>query len=460
MSGNDAYGNQPDQPDQGRPDPGQPHQGPSGWQPSGPAHPGPQYGGPQPPYSQPTPSGPYPPPQGGGPTQGQQGPYGQEGPYGQQAPYGQQGPYQQNPYGQPPQGPGGPAGQQQPYGAYPGGQQPQQKSSKAVPIVIGVVVLALVVAGIGIALITRGGGDEPIASGGTGGGTSSAPAQAAKASDAVQGYLQALADGDAQGALAYASTTPSDTTFLTNEVLAASTTLAPISGITVPEVDDEYAYSVDASYKLGSQAVNASFSVEKDGDSWKLREVAYDLDLGSRRNKTLPMIINGVTVESNTIALFPGSYEFTTGSKRIDYGKSNVLVVESPADYPRGISEIQPTLTSAGEKAFTDALETSIKTCMKSKDLKNKNCPNNVTKISGSVTPKEGTFSWSWDKGALDNLKVRLDYDNPAVASASVYLRMKAEGDCKQGPCRITPFSSPKPSANLVAEKIKILWTT
>lgn len=96
---------------------------------------------------------------------------------------------------------------------------------------------------------------------------------------------------------------------------------------------------------------------------------------------------------------------------------------------------------------------------MKSKDLKNKNCPNNVTKIRGTVTPKEGTFKWTYDKDALDNLKVRLDYDNPAIATASVYLSMKAEGDCKQGPCRITPFSTAKPTANLMSDDIKVVWT-
>ena len=48
----------------------------------------------------------------------------------------------------------------------------------------------------------------------------------------------------------------------------------------MPEVDDEYAYRVAASFSMGKQAVNTDFSVEKDGDVWKLRDVAADLDLG------------------------------------------------------------------------------------------------------------------------------------------------------------------------------------
>jgi len=328
-----------------------------------------------------------------------------------------------------------------------------------VPIIIGAVVLALVVAAIGIGVAVSRGGDDPVAGGGTGGGgTSSAPpAEAKKASDAVQGYLEAIAAGDAQAALAFASTAPTDTTFLTNEVLAASNKTAPIRAINVPEVDDEYAYRVAASFTMGKQAINTDFSVEKDGDVWKLRDVAADLDLQSRRSKTLPMLINGVNVETDKVLLFPGSYTFTTGNKYVDYGKSNTLVLKSPTEYPDGLSDIQATLTSAGDKAFTNAVEDSVKKCMKSKDLKNPGCPNNVTKVSGA-TPKEGTFKWTYDKDALDNMKPRLDYDNPAVAEASVYLGMKAEGECKGGSCRITPYTSPKPVVNMTQDPLKVVW--
>lgn len=417
-------------------------------QPQGqPTPPGPQYGGPNypgPGYGQPN----------QGPGDGYPPAYGQASP----PPYSQPSP---PPYGQGvpgPQGPQGPGGPQQPYGMYAPGPPPQPKKGSKLPIIIGAGVLALVLVGTLIGFAVTRGNDKTTTTGG-GGGSSQAPvpAQADKPSDAVQSYLQALAAGDSQTALSFASTQPADTTFLTNEVLAVSNKLAPIADITVPVVDDEYAYTIKASYTRGGKKVNTAFSVQKDGDSWKLREAAYDLDLGSRLNKTLPMIINGVPVESDNIALFPGSYEFTTDTKNISYGKSNVVAIDSPSEYPRGLTKLEPTLTSTGEKAFTKALKASIKACMKSKKLKNPGCPNHVTKVSGT-TPKEGTFKWSWDKDSLDNLKIRLDYSNPAIASASVFLSMKAEGDCKQGRCRITPWTSPKPSAKLTADKIKVVW--
>jgi hypothetical protein len=446
VSGNNPYGNQPNE--------GRPNQGPQG-QPTppgpsfgGPAYPGPAYGQGQPPsgpYGQPTPSGPYPPQYGQGVPQGPGGPQGPGSPGG--------GPQQG------PGGPGGPGGPQQPYGMYGPGQPQQPKKSNKLPLIIGAAVLALVLVGtiIGVAVV-RGGGDEPAAGGGAGGGgTSSAPAESKLPSDAVRGYLEALAAGDAQTALSYASTAPSDTTFLTNEVLAASLKAGPITAINVPEVNDKYTYSVAASYKIGNQAVNADFPVEQEGDAWKLREVAYDLTLSSSQNKTLPMLINGVTVEADKAAVFPGTYAFTTGLDNIGYGKNNKLVVKSVSDYPEGMSEIQPTITSAGEKAFTKAVEDSLDKCMKSKKIKNENCPNTFDQITGAQ-PDNGTLKWSYDKDALDNMKIRLDYSNPVIAETNLSLGIKATAECDGSPCRLTSYGNPDPSGNLTKDPIKITW--
>lgn len=339
----------------------------------------------------------------------------------------------------------------------PGGQPP--KKSKT-PLIIGAAVLALVLIGtiIGVAVV-RGGGEDPVAGGGAGGGggASSAPAESKLPSDAVRGYLEALAAGDATAALGYATTAPSDTTFLTNEALAASLKAGPITAINVPEVNDEYAYQVAASYKIGSQAVNADFSVEKDGDVWKLREVAYDLTLTSVQNKTLPLLINGISAEADKVAVFPGTYVFTTGLKTVDYGKANKLLVKSTSDYPEGMADIQPTITSAGEKAFTDAVEDSLDTCMKSKKVKNANCPNSFDRITGAQ-PDNGTLKWSYDKDALDNMDVRLDYANPAIAESNVSLRLKAKAECDGTPCTLSAYSNPDPSGNLTKDPIKIVW--
>ena len=130
------------------------------------------------------------------------------------------------------------------------------------------------------------------------------------------------------------------------------------------------------------------------------------------------MLINGVNVETDKVRLFPGSYTFTTGNKNVGLRQEQRCSLKSPSEYPDGLSDIQPTFTSAGDKAFTKAVEDSVEKCMKSKEIKNPGCPNNVT--GHRLQPDNGTFEWTYDKDALDNMKIRLDYDNPAVAEATV----------------------------------------
>ncbi|HEU5484427.1 MAG TPA: hypothetical protein VFU98_05935, partial [Microlunatus sp.] len=127
-------------------------------------------------------------------------------------------------------------------------------------------------------------------------------------------------------------------------------------------------------------------------------------------------------------------------------------------DYPEGMSEIQPAVTSTGEKAFTKAVKASLDKCMDSKKIKNANCPNSFDRITGAQ-PDNGTLKWSYDKDALDNMKLRLDYSNPAIAETNVSLGIKATAECDGNPCRLTAFSNPDPSANMTKDPLKIVWS-
>ena len=473
--------------------------GPDGSGPRGPQYQGPGQGGPS--QGGPSQGG----PSQGGPSQG--GPY-QGGPYqggpdpgpGQQNPYGPggQAPYPSasgTPGGPPPAGyPGGPVGPgapQQPYGApqppYPAygqgplgpsgpGQppnQPGQPAKKGFPkvlIIVGIVVLALIAGGITTAVVlsrsAQTAGPDPGTGSSGGPGASSAPPIATKPSDAVKAYLEALAAGNAEAALALGDSAPSDTTFLTNEVLAASNKLAPITDINVPEVNDEFAYQVAASYKLGKQAVDENFSVTKAGDQWKLRDSFNDnIDMSFRSNRNLPLIVNGVQAKTLKLRLFPGAYEFTTGTDNVSWGEDSVLIVQSPSEYPRGLTDIKPTLTEKGEKAFRDAVKASIDKCLKSNKISNPGCPNNVDpkKINSTYKFKDGTIAWeaSRKNEAIEDMSIRLEYSNPSVASASIGLGITAEGDCDApgGKCSLYPTSSLQPRATMLTNPIKLTWS-
>ena len=140
---------------------------------------------------------------------------------------------------------------------------------------------------------------------------SSAPPAATLASDAVIGYLNALAAGDAARALSYSANPVKPGPFLTDKVLDSSIKRAPLRAITVPQVTDQQATSVAATYRLGKTDVSTSYKVVKASGAWKLAAVSKTIDLGLVRSPSIPMLINGVKVNSDYVDLLPGSYAFT-----------------------------------------------------------------------------------------------------------------------------------------------------
>ena len=422
------------QPPQDRPQ-DQPEGRPQGQQPSGPGpqQPGqgmPPGGYPQGGYPQGTPQGGMPPggyPRGGYPQPGPQG-YPPQGGYpGQPGQPGPQG-FAGGPYG--PAQPGGPygAGAQPPSGQPPYGQPSQPQGGKkrtGLFVLIGAGALALVLAVVAVA-VNLGGRDDSADGSGNGGTTQ--PTQATKPSDAVQGFLDAVAANDSARALGYLYEQPSDTTFLTDEALAASNKIAPLSAISVPEVKELTTDGITASFTLGDKTYSHKFTPFRDGDDWKLYDGVSEVSLSGRRAESLPMLVNGTKVTADSLFLAPGTYEFTSSSKWISYGSSNRLVVGA-TDYPRLADGFRPTLTKAGSAAALSETKSAFKTCLGKHELKPKGCPNHVDRLNG-IKVKESTVRWRVAKDPFRNAKFRLDYSDPSTAEANFYpqYRIKFQG--------------------------------
>lgn len=390
------------------------------FQPDPASQPGPQQAPPPNPYGQPYPGAPA-----------QQGPQGQ--PYGgpqQPGPYAG-GPASYNaipgqPYGPGPGGPGGPTGPGGPGGPGPygpGAAGRGGRKSRLPLILIAAGVAFLLVVGITIAAL-RGGGDEPIASGP--GGTSSEPA-AEKPTDAVRGFLEAVAASDGERAVSYLRTPPADLTFMSGPVLEASAKAAPLTEIDVPEVTDEYISRVTARYKLGKQAVVEEFSVSETGGVWKITRGANEFDLSYQRDETLGLLINGVALEQDKVELLPGTYAFTSGSKWVNYGDKATLTLTGPSDYtsPR----LTPTLTKDAEAAFLKTTKAALDKCLDQRKLAPKGCPNQ-TKPRANQKIDEDTVRWGLDNDPFKNARVTLDYQDPSVVEGTFYPKydFSAEG--------------------------------
>lgn len=313
----------------------------------------------------------------------------------------------------------------------PGGVPPGGGRSK-LPLIIGAAVLALIILGVaGGLLASRGSGaagTAPVGPTGQAQSSTAPPPVATKASDAVRGYLEALAAGKAATALALGDDLPADKTFLTDAVLADSNKRAPITDISVPDVTDEYAFKVDASYKLGGEAVTDDFNVKKVGSGWKLSKSYIDLDVRFARSKTLPMLINKVTVKTDKIRLFPGSYSFTSGTSYLSYGEESTVLLKSPSDYT-STSNLKPTLTKAGTNAFDKAIADRLKQCAQDGVLAPSGCPNAIREASYQKVDRD-SIAWKFSEDSLDNLRNRIDFENPVIAEATgtVEYDFKAKG--------------------------------
>jgi hypothetical protein len=321
---------------------------------------------------------------------------------------------QPNPYGAPP-GPYGPG----PARAAP----PQRKGKGKIFIIIGAAALAVILMAV-VAVVVATRGDPSADPGSQGQNQNGAPQNAARPSDAVTAYLQALAAGDAVAALSYAADPAPTGPLLTNEVLAESVNRAALSEIQVPVVEDQNAQSVSATYTLGDSAVSESFDVVKVGDSWRLSRAVKDLDLSFIVGGSVPVKINGVEVDQDSVAVLPGSYEFTTGLRYVGYGSKNVVLVKSPyveADTYR----IQSQLTKSGKKAVISATEKSYNKCLKANSLNPKNCP---MKFESKYRYNKSTITWQ-QAGGDPFRKPKVTFGE-TQARVEIPLNLRLAGSC------------------------------
>jgi type II secretory pathway pseudopilin PulG len=330
-----------------------------------------------------------------------------------------QGGAEPDPYGSPPP---------RSYVPGPGQRTPQRRGRGKILIIIGAAALAVILmAVLAVVVATRSG-----LAGNAGSSTqrqqnqsqNAAPQNAARPSDAVMGYLQALAAGDAVAALSFAADPAPTGPLLTNEVLAKSGERADLTDIQVPVVDDQNATSVSATYSFGNSAVSESFDVVKVADTWKLSRTVKDLDISFIVGGSVPVKINGVEVDQDSVAVLPGSYAFSTGLPYVGYGSKNVVLVKSPyveADTYR----IQSQLTKSGEKAVISATRKSYNNCLDANSLSPKNCPMN---FKSKYSYNKSTITWRQvGNDPFQKAKVSL---SGTQASIEVPLNLRLTGSC------------------------------
>ncbi|MCL2466080.1 MAG: hypothetical protein FWF02_02250 [Micrococcales bacterium] len=209
--------------------------------------------------------------------------------------------------------------------------------------------------------------------------------QAKSASQAAVGYLTALAEGDADAVLAYMATPPPSTTFITDDVLAVSAGLNPITDIVVLESDeyDDRTTAVTVQYRIGPTRVLDTYHMVKHGRSWRLSVDDYQGTSGFVE-MTLPAEADGVGLTVNgvpagpdlKIYLVPGTYQLGTTNPLLSIDDTVVLTALSqhsghydvPSLAAARLGDLM-TLTPLGRQTVTEAVAAAAAQCLAEKTV-------------------------------------------------------------------------------------------
>ena len=225
---------------------------------------------------------------------------------------------------------------------------------------------------------------------------SSGGKKAQNASDAVTGYLGALARGDARAALSFGKDEPADKQFLTDQILKKQTAKWPITNIRILSTEtlskgSEY---VHVAVNFGEHTSDQTMSVREYGrEGWKLKSGALKVKFlaGSHSQALSTLTLFDEQLDGNhDTYIFPGAVEF---------GNSNPNITQRAQDYPLLLNQMSTWATlgmyydvsDSGKAAATGAVKAAVAQCAKSTQLKPPNCPQLVREPD----LVDGTAQWT-----------------------------------------------------------------
>ena len=347
-----------------------------------------------------------------------------------------------------------PGGNQQPWGAsqHPSiGQPPPPSGGSRKPLLIGLAVVVVAVVGFAGFRVWNGSGV---------GGIGAAPAMTA--GEVVQGYLEALAAGDAEKAMSYGAVQPANTELLTDDILAKQNAKLPITDIRIISDGSKDSVTTFATVhyvvKFGDTVQDEEIAFTKsDGEEWKLPNTAIKIEplqpAGTyAADDTITLF--GKNFDKGPLYVFPGFLDVASTNPYLDVSVKDTVLL----NYLRlglGAYKMLPdvALNDKGTTAVLDAVKQEFAGCTGSRQLAPPNCPVDLTAERDVV---EGTATW----GIADLSEVKIGYFNKkdltTTFSGQVTIPVTVQttdGGTKTG--RSTPFLSG--SADMSTQPPKIV---
>lgn len=251
----------------------------------------------------------------------------------------------------------------------------------------------------------------------------------------VEGYLAAVADGDAQRALSYIGEAPAPGPLLTDEALAVSNELAPITGITVGDIDlDEMNGRVPVTYTRGEEAVSVVYDVfdyDRDGE-WEITGGTGAFEVS--RFNGLGLTINDQPIDSDTIDVFPGTYVFATDLENFEITGSTTVTVTEPFEYP-SLSDLEPALSETGLTLFRQVVRSAVDQCVASTALAAGCGIDLPATLDDGTQLVDGTVTRTLPvetQTTLDSLEACVGFDTPTLVQGDFIGGVDISADCTQ----------------------------
>ena len=257
-------------------------------------------------------------------------------------------------YGAPPQG-------YSPYGAPlpppPLAGPPPRKNRKRLLLTIGAVTVALVtVTVLTVTFVGGHGNDRPPAP----------PVATGDPVAVVQGYLAALARGDAKSALALGASQPGSSDWLNDDVLKKQLAKLPITDIQVSGVTpgkDADHLTVNASAKFGDHLSDGKINMVRRDGGWKLKNAFADVGTNANASPdnadTVLRIFGKPLDKAGHFYIFPGYIE-ASGTPYLGVDQPDPLGL---GDLKFDFIDFKFSMTDAGRKAAEDTVRTWFTKC-------------------------------------------------------------------------------------------------
>lgn len=253
--------------------------------------------------------------------------------------------------------------------------------------------------------------------------------------EVVLGYLQALAGGDAEKALAFGpSLSKEESTVLVEQ--SGYDAMPPASRPSNIRVltEDALATEIRVEYTLSGEPVSTTMRVvRQDDDSYLLERTTVTIQLQVVGSENLPVQLNNVTVEPQLLlAVFPGTYRPSTGLPLVAFLDAEPIVIPSLAYPDTEVFPINPELAPAGRAGFQKAARTSLDRCLASGELAPTGCPNAI-RAPKQVVP--GSVRWDLQNpdSVWESFNPTLSPTDQTMAVATLSMQLRVTMDYSDG---------------------------